>query len=68
MADTAQSVALINGAASGIGRAAARQYALDGWIVAAVDLAGPQLDETVAALPGEGHQNIGLDLGAPGAA
>ena len=40
---TPQKVVLITGAASGIGRATARQLLDEGWLVGAVDLPGPEL-------------------------
>ena len=65
---TEPGVAVVTGAASGIGRAAIRQLASDGWDVAAIDLPGAKLDETFASLPTGRHQKIGIDLGADGAA
>ena len=43
-------VAIVTGAAGGIGRAACVRFAEDGAKVVAVDLAGSDLDETVAAV------------------
>ena len=47
-------VVIITGAAGGIGRAAARRFASEGATVVAVDLAGSDLDGTVAAVAAEG--------------
>ena len=60
-------IAVVTGAASGIGRAAAMRLANEGWSVAVADLPGEKLNDSLAALPGEGHQKIEADLGAPGA-
>lgn len=40
----AQKVALVTGAAHGIGRATARQLLDDGWLIGAVDVSGPNLE------------------------
>lgn len=65
---TGPGVAVVTGAAGGIGRAAIRRLASDGWAVAAVDLPGTKLDDSFASLSAGGHQKIGIDLGAKGAA
>ena len=41
---SAQKVAIVTGAAHGIGRATARQLLDEGWLVAAIDLSGPYLE------------------------
>jgi short-subunit dehydrogenase len=46
----ASRVAVVTGAASGIGRLAAERLAKAGWAVAAVDLPGPQLDAVAAEM------------------
>jgi NAD(P)-dependent dehydrogenase (short-subunit alcohol dehydrogenase family) len=45
-----QKVALITGAAHGIGRATARQLLDEGWLVGALDLQGPELARTYGKL------------------
>lgn len=55
-------VAVVTGAASGIGRSAALQLAAAGATVAAVDLDEVRLAETVAEMAGEGHLAIRQDL------
>ena len=47
-------VVIITGAAGGIGRAAVRRFASEGAKIVAVDLAGSDLDGTVAAVAGAG--------------
>ncbi len=58
-------VALVTGAASGIGRASARMLAAKGMKVAAADLPGPKLDALAAET---GALKIETDLSKPGAA
>lgn len=52
-------LALITGAGSGIGRAAARRFAAEGAAVAVVDLDGAKARQTCAELPG---RNLALEL------
>jgi meso-butanediol dehydrogenase/(S,S)-butanediol dehydrogenase/diacetyl reductase len=49
---TPSPVALVTGAARGIGLATARLFQRDGWRVALLDRDGPALDEAAASLPG----------------
>ena len=56
---TAQT-AVITGAASGIGRAAARAMAAKGWTVALLDLPGPTLDVATAEMSALGVQTLAL--------
>ena len=53
---------LVTGGSMGIGRACAERLAGDGWqvIVCARDRAA--VDEAVAALPGDGHEGLALDV------
>lgn len=48
-------VAIVTGAARGIGRAVARRYAREGAVVYAVDVIGEELEAEVEALLSEGH-------------
>lgn len=68
MADAKKGAALVTGAASGIGRAAAARLAADGWAVAAADLPGEKLDESVATLQGADVLKVPVDLAETGAA
>lgn len=54
-------VAIVTGAAGGIGRAACARFAEDGAKVVAVDLAGSDLDETVAAVSSAGGECITVE-------
>ncbi|MGX5682797.1 SDR family NAD(P)-dependent oxidoreductase [Schumannella luteola] len=55
-------IVIVTGAAGGIGGATAVAAAESGAIVWALDLPGEALESAVAALPGEGHRAVGLDL------
>jgi NAD(P)-dependent dehydrogenase (short-subunit alcohol dehydrogenase family) len=68
MAELIKGAALVTGAASGIGRAAAARLAADGWAVAAADLPGEKLDASVAALAGADVMKLPVDLAEAGAA
>jgi NAD(P)-dependent dehydrogenase (short-subunit alcohol dehydrogenase family) len=63
-------VAIVTGAARGIGRAVTRAYAAEGARVIAVDLEGDELAAEVEALRAAGHgvDGVPVDLTAPGAA
>ena len=54
-------VAIVTGAAGGIGRATCVRFAEDGAKVVAVDLAGSDLDETVAAIANAGGECITVE-------
>jgi 3-oxoacyl-[acyl-carrier protein] reductase len=67
------SVAIITGAASGMGRACAERFAVEGWSVAGFDLApvgveevlGLSIDITDPAAVGDGVAQVVRELGAP---
>lgn len=54
---------LITGAGSGLGRALAERYAAAGCAVACADIHAGRAAETVAALPGQGHFALAVDVG-----
>jgi 2-hydroxycyclohexanecarboxyl-CoA dehydrogenase len=60
-------VALVTGAAAGIGAATAKRLARDGFAVAALDLDAARCDETVAAIETAGGQALalGADISDP---
>lgn len=62
-------LAVLTGAASGIGRAAAIRLAAEGWRCLIVDRDAGGLNEVVAALPGgaERHRGVAADLTDPAA-
>jgi NAD(P)-dependent dehydrogenase (short-subunit alcohol dehydrogenase family) len=55
-------VAVVTGAASGIGRAAAHRLAEAGMRVCLVDLAESEVAEAVGAMPGQGHAGYSADV------
>jgi len=55
-------VVIVTGACGGIGRSVAEAFAQAGSRVLATDLHQPALDELIAALPGDGHRGVALDL------
>lgn len=55
-------VALISGAASGIGLATARTFARYGWSVVVADLDGSAATDAVGNLEGAGHMGLQLDV------
>ena len=57
----AGNVAIVTGAAGGIGRATCVRFAEDGAQVVAVDLAGSALDETVAAVVNAGGEALAVE-------
>ena len=54
---------LITGAGSGLGRALAERYAAAGCAIACADIHAGRAAETVAALPGQGHFALTVDVG-----
>ncbi|PKM14927.1 MAG: short chain dehydrogenase [Gammaproteobacteria bacterium HGW-Gammaproteobacteria-2] len=54
---------LITGAGSGLGRALAERYAAAGCAIACADIHAGRAAETVAALPGQGHLALAVDVG-----
>jgi len=55
-------IAVVTGGGSGIGRAIAQAFAAEGASVAVTDVKGETAEETVAALPGEGHRAFENDV------
>jgi len=60
MKDFAGKVAVVTGAASGIGRATAARFARERMKVVLADIDAAALEQTVQALAGEGHEVIGV--------
>src|SRR4029079_8821826 len=56
----AAGVAVVTGAASGIGRALAERFAMEGMRVVLADIDAPSLDSAVAELRRVGHPAIGV--------
>jgi 3-oxoacyl-[acyl-carrier protein] reductase len=55
-------IALITGAAGGLGLASARKLAEDGLTIAVADLHAEAAQHAAAGLPGQGHIGLGLDV------
>jgi NAD(P)-dependent dehydrogenase (short-subunit alcohol dehydrogenase family) len=53
---------LITGGSMGIGRACAQRLAADGWQVMIAARGESAIEETLAALPGEGHEGVRMDV------
>ena len=60
MKNFAGKVAVVTGAASGIGRATAARFAREGMKVVLADIEEAALEQTVQTLAGEGHEIIGV--------
>ena len=58
-------VALVTGAAHGIGRAIADKLVHEGWAVAALDRDAARLEAACAAFPGDRVLDLALDVAAP---
>ncbi|WP_288758529.1 SDR family oxidoreductase [uncultured Brevundimonas sp.] len=62
MARLERKIAVVSGAASGIGFATAQAFANEGARVYLLDRARDRLEAAVQALPGEGHQAVVMDV------
>ncbi|MEM7095455.1 MAG: SDR family oxidoreductase [Actinomycetota bacterium] len=62
---TDRRIAIITGAGTGIGRAAATSLADDGWTIVASGRRLEPLEETCALLAGDGHQAVTVDVAEP---
>src|SRR5215472_1688880 len=65
MTSSPSKVALVTGAARGIGLATARRFLADGWRVALLDIDGETLARTHAALPADATIAIRCDIADP---
>jgi NAD(P)-dependent dehydrogenase (short-subunit alcohol dehydrogenase family) len=54
-------IALVTGAGSGIGRAAAELFAAEGAVLAALDMDGPAAERTAAAIVSSGGRAVGVE-------
>ncbi|GAA0617118.1 SDR family NAD(P)-dependent oxidoreductase [Sporichthya brevicatena] len=64
--DVTGRTAVVTGGASGIGRATAESLAGAGMTVVLADVDGEAAQKAAAALPGQGHQAVEIDVSDPG--